>query len=71
VPEPKNHGTSGSNAPTENDRNELMAARTGEPRESGSIPSSSRAWTWRASSGSVITPSAMSRASSGASPRDW
>jgi hypothetical protein len=51
VPSVKNQGNRGKMAPTENARNELMAARQAEPGAAGSMPSSSREWVSRAISG--------------------
>ena len=56
----KNQGRSGTMAPTEKARNDETAAPTGEPSSPGSMPSSSRAWASRASSGSLIMASASS-----------
>src|SRR6516225_1248498 len=50
-PVAKNQGNRGKMAPTENARNELMAARHAEPGAFGSTPSSRRAWVSRAMSG--------------------
>ena len=54
VPEAKSQGSRGSRAPKAKVTNEAVAACQGEPRRSGSMPSSSRAWVSRASSGSPI-----------------
>ena len=48
-------GTSGTTAPTAKVTNDDTAALTGEPSAFGSMPSSSRAWVSRASSGSRIS----------------
>ncbi len=71
VPVMKNQGNRGRIAPAEKATKEEPAARTGEPRASGSMPSSSRAWARSAVSGSTMTPWASWRASSGSTPRDW
>ena len=49
---------------------EASAADFGEPSRVGSMPSSSRAWVWSATSGSAISSVAMARARSGRTPRD-
>src|SRR5262249_10095788 len=68
-PSVKNQGNSGRMAPTENPRNELIAARQAEPGASGSTPSSRRAWVSRAKSGLADRMRATVLASSADRPR--
>src|SRR6266540_873437 len=66
---PSRYGSSGMNAPTVNDTSEENAAVHGEGRSSGSMPSSSRACTRQAWSGSRDSCSATLYAVSLSTPR--
>ena len=68
-PSVKNQVTRGARAPRANAQKEATAAVAGLPTPPGSIPSSSRAWTSRATSGSEWMSSAISSACSGRTPR--
>ena len=72
VPDPTRNGTSGTTAPTENVRNDEMAAPHGEPSPpAGSRPSSSRACVSNARSGFLWMTSTSDSATSWGTPLRW